>query len=85
MTLDDFPRAGSERVLLTALRRAYPEAIPMSDLVYELYGCREGPNRPELVIRQHMKRLRRELPRYGWTIPTNRGGRPGRYRLEPLR
>lgn len=82
--LDNIPISGGARRSLDTLRRAYPRAIPMGDMVYELYGC-SGPEHPEEVIRQHICLLRKLLPSFGWTIPDNRGGGRQGYRLEPVR
>ena len=77
------------RTLIEALIKAYPRRVTLDHLVDRLYGddIDGGPDDPKQVIRAHVVRLRKKLPKYGWTIPKNNSGRGvnGTYRLEALK
>jgi hypothetical protein len=80
--------ARQERIVLDELVRAYPKPARISALINALYGDDPdgGADNPGQVIRVRVMQLRRVLPRYGWDIPTAKGGRGhyGEYRLERL-
>jgi DNA-binding response OmpR family regulator len=87
-SLPEMNVAEQKRRIVAALVRAFPRAVDVKDLVEALYwdnpSC--GPDGAERVLRVHVSGLRRDLKRYGWTIPnnTNGMGNYGRYRLAPL-
>ncbi|OBQ68942.1 hypothetical protein A9K72_12185 [Mesorhizobium loti] len=69
------------------LVRAYPRSITRDRLADILYSNEAGggPDNPGVTISVIMIRLRKKLPRLGWTIPKARSG-PGTegYHLEAL-
>lgn len=79
----------NHRILIETLARAYPRRVTIEHLVDQLFDDDPdgGPDNPVHVVRVHINRLRKKLPKYGWTIPKNNGGRGvnGTYRLEPLK
>lgn len=80
---------GHQRVIITALARAYPREVTGDALVTALYDHRTdgGPENARQNLAVYLCRIRKVLPRYGWTIPriTSGRGNTGRYRLEPVR
>jgi hypothetical protein len=83
------PLEGLMRRIVDALATIYPRSMDMSALVDVVYANdpNGGPESAAGTIRTVIARMRRILPRYGWTIPANGGGLGsyGRYRLEPVR
>lgn len=87
--LEAAPLTVAERRLVQALVRIYPRSTTKTHLVDVLYDDdpNGGPETANLVVAVHLSRLRKKLPSYGWTIPSNRAGRGNlarHYRLEPL-
>ena len=87
--LREAPMERRMRDLLDALVRAYPRSVTIDHLADCLYAAdpNGGPDNPGNSIRVYISRLRKILPQYGWTIPSNRSGfgAHSRYRLEPLK
>lgn len=87
--LVDAPMERRMRDLLDALVKVYPRSVSISYLTDALYAAdpNGGPDNPGNSIRVYISRLRKILPQYGWTIPSNRSGfgAHSRYRLEPLK
>lgn len=81
------PLTATKRRMVDALAHAYPRDVSMIALVEACYfdDIDGGPDNPHGVIRTYVSHLRRELQRFGWTIPNSKSG-PGnysRYALKP--
>lgn len=75
--------------MLDALVASYPRPISHAGLLQVVYGDDPdgGPMTADHVIGVMACRLRKELRKYGWTIPHNRSGGAGARqprRLAPL-
>lgn len=76
------------RRIVDALISAYPRPLTIVSLIDAVYYSDPtgGPENAENTLRVQVSHLRKELERYGWTIPSVRPGRGNfqQYRLEPL-
>lgn len=82
------PLSRQQRKIVDALAGAYPRRVAHQFLFDRLYDDdpEGGPLNPSNVVAVQITRLRRVLPKYGWTIPSNRSG-PGvqsTYGLAPI-
>lgn len=76
------------RAIVSALSKAYPRPVSHSALFDILYGDdpNGGPENPRNVVAVRIWKVRKQIEKYGWTIPHNNGGigSNGRYRLAPI-
>lgn len=76
------------RKIVTALAKAYPRSVSVPAIFDVLYGDdpNGGPDDPRSVVAVRICKLRTQIEKYGWTVPTNKGGPGsyGRYRLAPV-
>lgn len=88
-SLAEAPLDAHQRMIVAALSRAYPRSMTAEAIAVAIYGHRAdgGPETALQTVRVLISRIRRVLPKFGWTIPTGRCGRGniGEYRLEPVR
>lgn len=82
--LASLPMSIMQLTILKRLIKAYPSSVAtdkMQDHVYS--GVGEPPMTVSNIMAVQMGRLRLKLRQYGWSIPTERGGRGNhaRYRL----
>lgn len=72
--------------LLRTLIEDYPNLVPMSKIIREIYASdpHGGPERPHNVVSMMISKLRKQIQPYGWTITPSASGRrgTGRYKLE---
>lgn len=86
--LAEFDFTPMEKVVLHALAAAYPKSLKTDQLIIALYGddIDGGPVTADKIVHQFIYNLRRRLPKYGWQMPKQGGGRgnKGEYRLMPI-
>jgi len=82
----DVPATPVEADIIDKLVTSYPRAVTRSALLEHVYAFRKEP--ASRVLPVHISRLRKALPRWGWTIVTVKGGSGrgchGHYRLDPV-
>lgn len=84
--LSEVPARGQVRRVLTALCEAYPRTTTSKAIADDLYASDPdgGPMDPLDAVHTIIRKLRKRLPEYGWTISDGKQqGTKGRYRLEP--
>lgn len=84
----DLSLSRRQREVLEIMVKSYPREITMTKIIDYLYGADPsgGPLDPQSCIFVFIHRLRKTLPKYGWTIPLSRRGHAatGRYKLERI-
>lgn len=74
-----------ERRIVDALSSAHPRAVTIDALIDHVYfdNADGGPLDARNSVASTVARMRKLLPRYGWTIPSGRRGRGvrGTYKL----
>jgi len=90
-SVDDLSNArlsNQQRRIVNELIRVFPKDVTIEQLADACYwdDIDGGPENSALVLRTVIHKLRKSLPKYGWTIPPNRSGKGnyGRYRLAPI-
>lgn len=59
-----------ERVIVSALAKAYPKKIPAARMIDNIYaGTHGGPSNAAQVVSNAVRRAREKLEPHGWTIP----------------
>lgn len=83
--LEAAPLAKLERRIVDALSRAHPCAVTIDALIDHVYfdDADGGPIAARNSVASTVARMRKLLPRYGWTIPRGSRGRGvrGTYKL----
>lgn len=83
--LEAAPLAKLERRIVDALSIAHPRAVTIDALIDQVYfdDADGGPIDARSSVASTVARMRKLLPRYGWTIPRGSRGRGvrGTYKL----
>jgi len=65
-----------QRKILDCIVAAHPRTKTMNELLIYVYpNPADEPEHGEMTIRVNITKLRKKLPEYGWTIPSQKAGR----------
>ena len=76
--------SGVQRKILDCIIESYPRPQTMIELLRYTYpNPVDEPEHGEMTIRVNITKLRKKLPEYGWTIPSQQSGKGkiARYKL----
>lgn len=84
--LNDARLSACQRTVLRQLVDAYPRSVSPEALMGNLYSGSRYPDFARGALTEKIRKVRRKIAEYGWTIPQGAGGKGNRaeYRLEPI-